>query len=128
LSRQFSWLLGDWQRTNNQAGKITTESWELSGQKYHGLGVTVAGSDTVFFENMNLTSIENEMFLIVNTPQHEIPVRFKITDHSNESFTAENPDNDFPKKIIYKKTKEGLLATVSSGDKKVNFVFEKADN
>ena len=127
-NENFSWLLGDWQRTNNQVGKTTTESWELSEQKYHGLGVTTVGQDTVFFENMTLTNIENEMFLVVSTPQHEVPVHFKITSHSNNSFTAENPGNDFPKKIIYKKTDQGLLATISSGDKKVDFAFKRADN
>lgn len=127
-NENFEWLLGDWQRLNNQAGKMTTESWALSGLGYHGLGVTVEGQDTVFFENMALTHIEAEMFLVVSTPEHEIAVHFKITAQSHESFTAENPDNDFPKKIIYRKTDQGLLATVSSGDKKIDFVFERAEN
>jgi len=127
-NENFTWLLGDWHRTNNQAGKITTETWRLSEMEYRGLGVTVEGQDTVFFENMALINIENEMFLVVSTPEHEVAVHFKITAQSNESFTAENPDNDFPKKIIYKKTNQGLLATVSGGDKKIDFVFERVED
>jgi len=127
-NHNFTWLLGDWQRTNNQAGKITTETWELSKQEYLGLGVTIEGQDTVFFENMTLTKIENEIFLVVSTPQHQVAVHFKITAHSKCSFVAENPDNDFPKKIIYKKTDQGLLATVSGGDQKIDFVFERIED
>jgi hypothetical protein len=122
----FSWLLGDWQRTNNQAGKLTSESWKFSEQKYQGLGVTVVDSDTVFYENMALTNIENTLYLVVNTPQHEKPVHFKITAQSKDSFTAENPDNDFPKKIHYQKNNEGLKAIISGGGKDIEFIFKKA--
>ena len=127
-NENFTWLLGDWQRTNNQAGKITMETWEFSEQEYRGLGVTVEGQDTVFFENMALTHIEDEMFLVVSTPEHGVAVHFKITAHSKSSFIAENPDNDFPKKIIYRKTNQGLLATVSGGDQKIDFVFERIED
>jgi hypothetical protein len=127
-NKDFSWLLGDWQRTNNEAGQLTTESWEFSQKEYQGLGVTVVGSDTVFFENISLTNIENQMFLVVETPEHGDPVQFKITSQTNESFTAENPENDFPKKIIYKKTKEGLLATVSNDERTIDFTFIPAKN
>ena len=127
-NENLTWLLGDWQRTNNQAGKVTTETWTLSEQEYHGLGVTVEGQDTVFFEHMGLTHIDNDMFLVVSTPEHEVAVHFKITAQSNESFTAQNRDNDFPKKIIYRKTDQGLLATISSGDKKIDFVFERIED
>ena len=124
-AQDFSWLLGDWQRTNNQVDEITTETWEISGQEYHGLGITLEGSDTVFFEHMTLKNIEDQMHLVVSTPEHNVAVEFKITSNDNKSFIAENPDNDFPKKIIYNKTNEGLLATISSGDKKIEFVFER---
>ncbi len=125
----FQWLLGDWERTNNQPGKTTLESWnKVSDREYKGIGVTTQDQDTVFYEDIRLSYIGDTLFLIVSTPQHKDAVQFKITSQDEYSFTAENPDNDFPKKIEYRKSDQGLKATISGGGEEIDFLFAKVED
>lgn len=49
------WLLGDWQRTNDEEGKSTFETWEqVNDSTYVGMGYTLMDKDTVFKGNHDL--------------------------------------------------------------------------
>ncbi len=129
-NHNFDWLLGDWLRTNNQPHKTTTESWErISDKEYKGMGITIQNQDTVFYEDMRLSYVGNDMFLIVSTPDSkDDAIQFKITSQNEHSFTAENPNNDFPKKIEYRKSDQGIKAIISGGGPKIDFLFVKVED
>lgn len=128
-TNHFSWLIGEWARTNSQPGKITTEQWgKISNQELQGIGVTVKKSDTVFYEKMTLKTANKDLFFIVITPQNKDAVHFKITSFNKNSFECENQENDFPKKITYRKTSDGLKATISGDGKSIDFLFERIND
>lgn len=126
LEENFSWILGDWKRTNGDVKNTTRESWEkVSSLEWKGVGLTTQGTDTVFMEHMQLTIQQGEHYLNINTFQSDDITSFKITQFDDVSFVAENPANEFPKKIFYRKTDRGIKATISGGGKTIDFVFEK---
>ncbi|WP_075344573.1 DUF6265 family protein [Tenacibaculum agarivorans] len=116
-------LIGKWKRVNDEPSKSTYEFWN---ENYSGLGFTLQNKDTVFREDLSIVSINGVKQFQV-TGVNENPTLFKITELSNTSFTCENPDNDFPKKITYWLEEEKLHAKVANDEFAIDFEFERME-
>lgn len=117
-----SFLIGNWIRVNNKDRLTTYETWQ---KDFSGIGLTLKGKDTTFFEKMEIINVNNALILEVSGV-NETPTLFKFTHQSDTSFVCENPENEFPKKIKYWIDNELLKATISNADFKIEFIFEKA--
>lgn len=122
---EFDWLLGNWERTNDAKGNTTYEYWtKKSDTEYIGLGCTLKEKDTVFKENIHLIKNKEQwVFKVIGV--NEAPTLFPITSLTKTSFTCENPENEFPKKIIYTSKNGNLNAVISAGENKISFLFKK---
>jgi hypothetical protein len=122
MQGQHDWLLGEWQRTNDDAGLKTYEIWEKANDTtYVGLGFTLSGKDTVFMENLTLVSKKHLEVLGVGGG----PVLFSMTESSDSSFAVVNMNNEFPKRIDYRRTSRGMEAVISGEGREVLFTFKK---
>lgn len=122
---QFDWLLGNWERTNNSEGNKTYEYWtKKSNTKYIGFGCTLKNKDTVFKERIQLIK-ENEQWVFKVTGVNEVPTLFPITFLTETSFTCKNPENEFPKQIVYSIEAGNLKAVISANDAQIPFLFMK---
>ncbi|MFD0963269.1 DUF6265 family protein [Pseudofulvibacter geojedonensis] len=122
---QFDWLLGTWERTNDSKGNKTYEYWtKKSDTEYIGLGCTLKEKDTVFKENIHLIK-DKEQWVFKVIGVNETPTLFPITSLNKTSFIGENPENEFPKKIIYSSENGDLKAVISAGDDQISFLFKK---
>ena len=118
-NNNFDWLLGTWKRTNEAEGLQTFEHWrKINDNKLVAIGFTLKESDTVWQESIKLIKTEDQWNYIVELQDAKTPTVFKVTKIEMASFTCENPDNEFPKKIRYTKVEKGINA-VTSGDGKV---------
>ena len=88
-----------------------------------GHGVTLQGSDTVFQERMEIVKKDGTLNFKVIVTGEEEPTYFKFTKQSSTSFTCENPANEFPKQIEYKRNGANLKARISAGEQVVDFLF-----
>jgi hypothetical protein len=121
----LDWLVGNWQRTNNQLGKQTFEHWiKESNGVYSGLGFTLQGLDTVFKENLRILKNDGHLFLEV-TGVNENPTLFLFSNYSDSSFVCENEENEFPKKIEYSMSNNILTAIISDDSTLISFQFSK---
>ena len=115
------WLIGKWVRTNNEVPKITYEFWNTN---FTGLGFTLQEKDTVFAEKMSIFKNKDQMYLQV-TGIDQKPTFFNFVKQSENSFTAENKQNQFPQKIEYRIEKDTLKAIISNDEFSVDFKFVK---
>ena len=107
LQKPF-FLIGDWKRLNNKEGKTTYEFWKSD---FSGLGITLQKKDTLYLK------VEG-----VNAQ----PTLFKFTQQSDTSFVAENPKNEFPKKIKYWASNQKLYAKIWNDESfAVEFIFKR---
>jgi len=125
----FAWLEGEWKRDNTEQYEI----WQVQNDT-----ITAGGA----FENVNGTYIRKESMRIECTQNRcvfyalvyeqnqarEIP--FNITSFTDTSFTAQNPQHDFPQQISYELRPGGSLHAIISGTvkgklRKVDFYFTK---
>lgn len=126
--RDFKWLLGDWKRINETQDLRTFESWKKNSEnEYEGFGFSLKKSDTVFKERMYLRK-EAENWSLVISGVNEEPTVFNLTDIEKRRFVAENPENEFPKKITYFDNVNSLNAIISGDGKEIIYKFEKMEH
>ena len=124
--KKLSWLEGTWQRTNSRAGQSGYERWfRSSPYELQGYGITYQGTDTLFVEKLLIVINEDRIYYIADVPENKQPVYFKLSELTKTGFVFENPDHDFPKKIVYQLEGDLLKATVSGNNKSLEYLFRK---
>ncbi len=124
-SGNFDWLLGKWQRTNEEQGKATFENWEKSSDTvYSGIGFTIQNNDTISQEQMKIVELKGEWNLLVKTPDEKEFIKFRMSKMEDDKFEFENDSLDFPKLIKYWKNGHKINALVSGGNLKRSYEFE----
>jgi len=127
----LSWILGSW--VMKSEGFELTETWTKTNEDlYIGKGIGLAGKDTVFQEEMQLSFRENGIFYIVKAhgQNNNEFVLFKLMNQGLNTFVFENMNHDFPNVIVYRKMGENRLDAWIEGRKKgivktENFEFKK---
>lgn len=126
VQNDFDFLLGNWERTNDQEGKKTFEKWEKQNDTmYKGHSFTMQKNDTVWQEFVTLSPIDGIWFYQVSMPDSNQSTDFKLTEKTNNAFSCENPENEFPKVINYSMKENNLYAEISAKENKVSFEFKK---
>ncbi len=124
--QDFKWLEGKWQEDNNKSFEV----WSLKNNALKGTGYKLLqdGSKTIN-EEMSIQKKQGNYFFISDVAGPQEAIDFKITSHDLNSFIAENPAHDFPKKISYKRMDDNhLQAFISDGDKSIiRFYFTKVN-
>lgn len=110
------WLIGSWGHTTPEGA--LSEKWKkLNDSVMHGESYfVVGGKDTVFAETVALTSENGKLAYTVTVPGQNDgkPVRFDLTSSNENQLVFENPQHDFPNKIVYNKiTNDSLVAEIS---------------
>ncbi|WAC02757.1 DUF6265 family protein [Lacinutrix neustonica] len=122
----FDWLVGSWERKNGKPGTQTIESWKkVDGKTYKCISVVLKDKDTVYSEHCTIKKEGNDYYYIAEVPQNRNPTKFKIIKFNSEGFKAVNPEHDFPKEINYQISGNTIIASISGGDKKIDYNFEK---
>lgn len=128
-SVNFDWLLGEWERLNEEEGRKTFENWKkISDTEYSGIGFTMQSGDTVKQEKIQLINTSEKWNLTVRTPEETESTIFKMISHSENEFTCENIEIDFPNKIRYWKNGDKINASVSNSEMEISFEFKKLNN
>lgn len=124
----FDFLVGEWIRINEKADRKTFESWKkVDRNTYLGCGLTIKNKDTISQEHLTLTKVNHKWVLKVKLGKtHDETTNFDLIYSEKNSFTLENKENDFPKRIKYWKTDNQLKAEISNDDSsKIQFNFER---
>lgn len=76
------------------------------------------GTDTLFAEKVEIKYGKLKQYIPqVNNQNGGEPVVFTITQSDDSSFTAENPEHDFPQLIHYQLRKDSLIAYIEGKNK-----------
>ena len=122
----LTWMAGDWQTDPN--GRVTSdEHWARpAGGIMIGMSRTVAGNKLASFEFLRIEKRGEEIFYVASVRGRCPATDFKLTRVNGQEAIFENPEHDFPKRIIYrKKSAQELTASVDGGEgtKSETFVF-----
>ena len=123
----LSWISGDWQTALGGRRQIEDHWTAVAGGSMMGVSRTIAGDKTVEFEYLRIEQRADGIYYVAH-PKARCPgTDFKLTSASATEAVFENPQHDFPKRIIYRKTEGGLTASIDAGEgsKGMSFVFKK---
>ena len=123
----LSWIAGDWQTAPGGRRQIEEHWTAVAGGWMMGISRTIAGDKTVEFEYLRIEQRADGIYYVAH-PKARCPgTDFKLTRASANEAVFENPQHDFPKRIIYRKTDDGLTASIDAGEgsKAISFVFKK---
>ena len=90
-----------------------------------GKGQVIKNDEATFIELLSLNMVNDTLTYVADVPSNADPVDFKLTKQANDSWTFENPDNDFPKSIEYIRNDLGFKAIVSSEKRSFTLNFKK---
>jgi len=125
---ELSWLAGDWQTAPGGRAQIEEHWTGVAGGSMMGVNRTVAGEKTVEFEYLRIEQRADGVYYVAH-PKARCPgTDFKLTKSSATEAVFENPQHDFPKRIIYRKTADdSLTASIDGGEgtKVMSFSFRR---
>ena len=125
----LAWIAGDWQTAPGGKSQIEEHWTQVAGATMIGMGRTVRGDKTVEFEYLRIEQREDGIYYVAH-PKASCPgTDFKLTRASATEAVFENPQHDFPKRVIYRKgADDSLTASIDGGEgtKSISFVYHRA--
>jgi hypothetical protein len=126
--KDFQWLVGTWKILDKNPDRVSYEVWKEAGNNMlTGISYNVKNADTLVTEEIKLLRKGSSVYYTPDVAGPQGEVEFKITSYDANSFVAENPAHDFPKKIRYhrvtKQQEERLEATIEGGGKSIYYTF-----
>ena len=113
----LAWISGAWQSAPGGRAQIEEYWLPPSGSSMLGMSRTVVGDKTVEFEYLRIEQRADEIYFVASPGGRCPATDFKLTRVSNQEAIFENPQHDFPKRIIYRKSSDGsLTATIDAGE------------
>ena len=96
----LGWLSGCWAREGKEAG--TDETWTSpAGGTLLGTSRTVHDGKTVFHEFMMIRPAEDGGLEFVAWPSGQAEASFPMVEKGEHRVVFENPEHDFPQRIVY---------------------------
>lgn len=124
----LSWISGDWQTAPGGRAQIEEHWTSVAGGSMLGMSRTVAGEKTAEFEYLRIEQRADGVYYVAH-PKARCPgTDFKLTKASATEVVFENPQHDFPKRIIYRKTgTDSLTASIDGGEgtKAMSFPYRR---
>jgi hypothetical protein len=125
---ELAWITGDWQTAPGGRRQIEEHWTGVAGGTMMGMSRTVAGDKTVEFEYLRIEQRADGIYYVAH-PKARCPATdFKLTKASATEAVFENPQHDFPKRIIYRKTgDDSMTASIDGGEgsKAMTFSFTR---
>jgi hypothetical protein len=104
----LQWLAGCWTPDDRDAGSV--EQWTSpAGGTMLGMNRIVSGGRSVAFEYMRIEVNKDNMVEFIASPSGQETARFKMVSMNENEVVFENPEHDFPTRIIYRLLSDGSL-------------------
>ena len=114
---KLNWIVDKWISPPGES--ITYENWvRLDDTTYSGESRTVKDGDTVFTEQLKIEKIGDDIFYTAIVEHNPGPVSFKLIELEDNKAVFENPEHDFPNRIIYMLKDDGSLYSRIEGKNK----------
>ena len=126
-------LVGTWSMETKKG--LLYESWQkINDSTLKGSSFKINGEDTIYLEQVQLAKRLDKIIYVPVVPDEnkQQPVIFTLVHLENDTYTFENPEHDFPQRIIYVLPVNNSLhawieGNTSSGFKKTDYQYKRAE-
>jgi hypothetical protein len=113
---RLAWISGDWQTAPGGRAQIE-EHWTLpAGGTMIGMGRTVVGTKTIEFEFLRIEQRGDDIYYVAHPNANCPQTDFKLTRLTEQEVIFENPEHDYPKRVIYRKNADAIVASIDGGE------------
>jgi hypothetical protein len=106
-TEQLNWISGCWE--GRSPNRVYTEQWmKPEGGLMMGMSRTVVNNKATEFEFLQIRQQGADVFYVAK-PSGQAEASFKLIRHSDKEAVFENPQHDFPQRIIYRLQPDGSL-------------------
>ncbi len=112
---KLDWLSGCFAMETPRGAKIVEQWTRPEGGLMLGVNRTVRGDKAVAFEFLRIHA-DGEALVYTAMPNGKNETPFRVTAQTDSQVVFENPAHDFPKRILYQKSADGVLARVDGGE------------
>lgn len=127
--KDFKVIEGLWKIENNSENSL--EEWScISDSLMIGKSYTINNKDTIINEFLKIKAIDYAFYYsakVLNQNNAE-EIFFKLIKSEYKTFTFENPNHDFPKRIIYNLSQKNRIVASIENDKKKFIILMKRIN
>jgi len=111
----LAWISGSWSVSTDRA--VIEEHWTSpASNAILAVGRTLADGRMVAFEYLRIEARDDGIFYVAQ-PSGRSPTAFMLTKLEGRRAVFENPEHDFPKRVIYSRTGDDeLTAWVDGGE------------
>ena len=107
----LAWLSGCWASVGGEPG--SGEMWTApAGDTLLGVGRTVKGGKTVAHEFMQIRETQPGQIAFIALPSGQKEASFPLVSLSGQEVVFENPQHDFPQRVIYRRDKDLLTGRI----------------
>lgn len=104
----INWLAGCWSSDKN--GVVSMERWSKPlGNMMLSTSQTVKANKTVSFEFLRIVEDDTGIYYISKPSENKEETAFKLIKFDSNEVVFENPEHDFPQRIIYRLEKDSTL-------------------
>jgi hypothetical protein len=106
-----AWIAGCW-KAKPDAGRFNNvEFWSKPvGNAMLGTGAELGKTGKITsWEHMKIEAKDDGKVVLTIRPHNKPEASFTLSDGKAENLVFENPKNDFPQKVIYRREKDGSL-------------------
>jgi hypothetical protein len=110
---RLAWLTGTWVSARDEP-PLTEEHWIApAGGTMFGVNRSIAGDETLFFEYLRIQQADDGTLIYLAAPLGRHPATsFRLVESTTDRFVFENPDHDFPQRIIYERAGDSLTMRI----------------
>ena len=110
----LAWMAGAWKEAKGNGS--SEEHWIApAGGLMLGVNRQVAGGKAVFFEFLRIEQRGEEVFYVAQ-PKGRAGTDFQQVEGKENEATFENPEHDFPRRILYRREGKGSLYARAEGE------------
>jgi hypothetical protein len=107
----LAWLSGSWAGVTD--GARVEEHWSVpAGGTMIGMNRTVVGGRTVFYEYLRIEAGTDGIAYLASPRGRHPPTAFALAAMGERHVAFENPDHDFPQRILYARDGDTLRASI----------------
>jgi hypothetical protein len=113
----LGWIAGCWEMRNPSGTFSIEEMWtKPAGETMLGVGRTIRNGKTIFNEFLRIGVEAGKLTYFARIGTKDA-TQFPLLKMSDSEVVFENPTHDFPQRIVYRKTPDGMFARIEGVEK-----------
>jgi len=113
----LSFMSGCWEKKGKAEGSLTSERWTKPAGMMLGIGYSLKEGRISSYEYLRIIKKDADIYYVAKPASAKAETFFKLTALEKKRAVFENPEHDFPQRIVYHLVDEKTMGVRVEADK-----------